>query len=70
MLTMTDINSFRNNHDKSMNDIAQTLNFDFRTAKKHADPLSLRSQFNRKNGMMYDKECGALCLFVWAMISL
>lgn len=47
MLTMTDINTIkhlRNNHDKSINTIAQTLNIDWRTAKKYADtpvlPLS------------------------------
>ena len=40
MLTMTDINPFRNNHEKSMNDITLTINIDWRTAKKHADPPS------------------------------
>ena len=49
MLTMTDINTIkplRNNHDNSMNDIAQTLNIDWRTAKKYTDtpvlPQSIR----------------------------
>ena len=40
MLTMTDINTIknlRNNHDKSINDIAQTLRINWRTAKKYAD---------------------------------
>ncbi len=44
MLTMTDINLFRNNHEESMNDIAQTLNIDWRTAKKHADPPAVLTQ--------------------------
>jgi len=40
MLTMTDIKTIknlRNNHDKSINEISDTLGINWRTAKKYAD---------------------------------
>ena len=62
MLTMTDINTIkhlRNNHDKSINDIAQTLNINWRTAKKYADqPVLPQSNRHVKKGMMYDEKWG------------
>lgn len=64
MLTMTDINTIkhlRNNHDKSINTIAQTLNIDWRTAKKYADtPVLPLSNQQVKKGMMYDEEWGEI----------
>ena len=44
MLTMTDINTIknlRNNHDKSINEIADTLGNNWCTAKKYADQAFL-----------------------------
>lgn len=62
MLTMTDINTIknlRNNHDKSINEIAETLKINWRTAKKYADNAILPdSNMKRKSGMMYDEEWG------------
>ena len=62
MLTMTDINTIknlRNNHDKSINDIAQTLRINWRTAKKYADqPVWPKPIKQIKRGMMYDEEWG------------
>ena len=64
MLTMTDINTIkhlRNNHDKSINTIAQTLNIDWRTAKKYADtPVLPQSKQQMKKGMMYDEKWGEI----------
>ena len=62
MLTMTDINTIknlRNNHDKSINDIAQTLRINWRTAKKYADqPVWPKPIKQIKRGMMYDEKWG------------
>lgn len=59
---MTDIDTIkhlRNNHDKSINDIAQTLKIDWRTAKKYADtPVLPQTKQQVKKGMMYDEEWG------------
>lgn len=62
MLTMTDINTIknlRNNHDKSINEIANTLDINWRTAKKYADNAILPGEKStKKSGMMYDEEWG------------
>lgn len=59
---MTDINTIknlRNNHDKSINDIAQTLRINWRTAKKYADqPVWPKPIKQIKRGMMYDEKWG------------
>src|SRR5699024_5447166 len=62
MLTMADINTIknlRNKHDKSINDIATTLNINWRTAKKYGDGSVLPTEnLKKKSGMMYDEEWG------------
>lgn len=62
MLTMTDINTIknlRNNHDKSINEIANTLDINWRTAKKYADNAFLpEEKVTKKSGMMYDEKWG------------
>ena len=62
MLTMTDINTIknlRNYHDKSINEIATTLNINWRTAKKYGDGSVLpTTNLKKKSGMMYDEEWG------------
>src|SRR5699024_12878806 len=62
MLTMTDINTIknlRNYHDKSINEIATTLNINWRTAKKYGDGSVLpTTNLKKKPGMMYDEEWG------------
>lgn len=62
MLTMTDINTIknlRNNHDKSINEIADTLDINWRTAKKYADNAFLpEEKVTKKSGMMYDEKWG------------
>ena len=59
---MTDINTIknlRNNHDKSINEIATTLNINWRTAKKYGDGSVLpTTNLKKKSGMMYDEEWG------------
>ena len=48
---MTDINTIknlRNNHDKSINEIANTLDINWRTAKKYADNAILPGEKVRK----------------------
>ncbi|CAA3845753.1 putative transposase [Staphylococcus aureus] len=62
MLTMTDINTIRNlrnNHDKSINHIAQELEVNWRTAKKYADDdLIPLPKAHKKSGMMYVEKWG------------
>ena len=64
MLTMTDINTIknlRNNHDKSINEIADTLGINWRTAKKYADSVILpKEKVIKKSGMMYVEEWGEI----------
>lgn len=59
---MDDINTIknlRNNHDKSINEIATTLDINWRTAKKYADGLVLlEKNLKKKVGMMYDEDWG------------
>lgn len=59
---MADINTIknlRNNHDKSINEIATTLEINWRTAKKYADESILpKENLKKKSGMMYDEEWG------------
>lgn len=59
---MTDINTIknlRNYHDKSINEIATTLNINWRTAKKYGDGSVLpTTNLKKKSGMMYDEEWG------------
>lgn len=59
---MADINTIknlRNNHDKSINEIATTLDINWRTAKKYADGLVLpEKNLKKKVGMMYDEDWG------------
>lgn len=64
MLTMADINTIKNlrsNHDKSINEIATTLEINWRTAKKYADGSVLpHTKLKKKSGMMYDQEWGEI----------
>ena len=64
MLTMTDINTIRNlrnNHDKSINHIAEELDINWRTAKKYADEdLIPQSKIRKKTGMMYVEKWGGI----------
>lgn len=59
---MPDINTIknlRNKHDKSINEIADTLGINWRTAKKYADGALLpKEKTIHKSGMMYDEEWG------------
>lgn len=59
---MTDINTIRNlrnNHDKSINHIAQELEVNWRTAKKYADDdLIPLPKAHKKSGMMYVEKWG------------
>lgn len=59
---MTDINTIknlRNNHDKSINEIADTLGINWRIAKKYADNAILpEEKITKKSGMTYDEEWG------------
>lgn len=59
---MTDIKTIknlRNNHDKSINEISDTLGINWRTAKKYADNAILpEEKIPKKSGMMYDEGWG------------
>lgn len=59
---MPDINTIknlRNNHDKSINEIANTLDINWRTAKKYADGSVLPTEnLKKKSGMMYEEDWG------------
>lgn len=59
---MTDINTIRNlrnNHDKSINEIAKLLGINWRTVKKYADNAVIPEVTKTYNsGMMYDEEWG------------
>lgn len=61
---MADINTIknlRNNHDKSINEIATTLDINWRTAKKYADGAILPEEsLKKKAGMMYDEKWGGI----------
>ena len=64
MLAMTDINTIRNlrnNHDKSINHIAEELEINWRTAKKYADEdLLPEPKIRKKTGMMYVEHWGGI----------
>lgn len=59
---MADINTIknlRNNRDKSINEIATTLDINWRTEKKYADGLVLpEKSLKKKVGMKYDEDWG------------
>ena len=61
---MTDIKTIknlRNNHDKSINNIADTLGINWRTAKKYADSAFLpEEKIIKKSGMMYAEKWGEI----------
>lgn len=64
MPAMTDINTIRNlrnNHDKSINHIAEELEINWRTAKKYADEdLLPEPKIRKKTGMMYVEHWGGI----------
>ena len=64
MLAMTDINTIRNlrnNHDKSIQHIADELEINWRTAKKYADEdLLPEPKIRKKTGMMYVEHWGGI----------